>query len=373
MTDLFFDLLNLSLGNRDSLNCNPTEEEWRDLFLMCQKQSVAAFVLNAIDSLCSNGVQPPKVLLLEWIGLSEETKARNCLMNNEAARLTELFESVGHRTAILKGQANARLYPRPLSRQPGDIDIWLDGGQNKAIETIRKLGILKGNLYKYQTPGEVIQEYHHLNLPRTKSGVDVELHFRPTSGHMNPFKNKKLQDFLEKEINVDNPLVEEGFRIPGNRFSLVMQLSHIQRHFISEGVGMRQIIDYYYLLRSCEVPQQIVSPVQLKKLGLAHSAGALMWLLHEKLGLEEKYLIYPIDVKRGKILLDVVIEGGNFGFHYVDNADRGSRAYIIAKHKHRWQMLKFDASETIWQLLASICFFLKSIPERVRRRKWSLA
>lgn len=373
MTDLFFELLNVSLGNRDSMSIAPTEKEWYELFDMCQKQSVTAYVLNGIDLLGKTGQQPPQALVWEWIGASEQVKYRNNLMNNEAAQLTKIFERAGHKTVILKGQANARLYPRPYSRQPGDIDIWLDGGREKVIDTLRKLGLLTGELKNYQTPGEVSIEYHHIDLPKNENGVDVELHFRPTSGNMNPFKNRKLQSFLEKEISVDNPLIEEGFRVPSKRFAIVMQLSHIQRHFISEGVGMRQIVDYYYLLKSCEHSKQILSKDELKMLGLHHTAGALMWLLYEKLGLDKEYLIYPMDERRGKMLLQAVMDGGNFGYYYTGNAIRGLPSHIVSKHKHRLEMLMFDTSETVWQAMDSVWFVVKSIPERIRRRKWSLA
>ena len=68
-----------------------------------------------------------------------------------------LFEDEGHRTAILKGQANARLYPQPWSRQPGDIDIWVDGGKDKVMETVRRLGLLKGEIAKFTVDGDWIE------------------------------------------------------------------------------------------------------------------------------------------------------------------------------------------------------------------------
>ena len=154
------------------------------------------------------------------------------------------------KTAILKGQANARLYPYPWCRQPGDIDIWVDGGLIKVTDTLKKLKLIKGEVAKYQTEGTATLEYHHIHLPKNEKGINIEVHYRPTSKNMNPFTNKRLQNVLEKEINKENQLVEEGFRVPGLRFALLMQLAHIQAHLFSEGVGMRQIVDYYYLLRS---------------------------------------------------------------------------------------------------------------------------
>lgn len=287
------------------------------------------FFFSAIDQLGNSGQKPPMSLLYEWIGLSEQMRLQNIQMNKEAALLTRLFEQAGHYTAILKGQANARLYPQPWSRQPRDIDIWVDGGKEKVVETVLRLGLSKE---------EIKVSYHDVHLQQ--NGMEIEVHFRPSSGNQNPFTNKRLQAFLEKEIDAGCLLVEDGFRVPSIRFALVMQLAHIQRHLLSEGVGMRQIIDYYYLLKSdISCQRKDVSPLW-KSFGLNHMAEALMWVLHEKLMLEEEYLIAPLDERRGKMLLRQIMEGGNFG-HYHPDKQHGLKQRIMAKNKHRIQMFRF--------------------------------
>ena len=361
MVDLFFELLQVALGNRDRLSRTPSEKEWYELFSMSEKQSVGAFVFTALDALSQVGQKPPMGLLYEWIGLAEQVKTQNALMNQEAARLTRLFEQAGHKTAILKGQANARLYPQVWSRQPGDIDIWVDGGRKKVTATTLALGM--------QNPKA---NYHHLDLPKNENGIEVEVHFRPSSGNKNPFTNKPLQHFLEKEISSECLLVEEGFRVPSVRFAIVMQLAHIQRHLLSEGVGLRQVIDFYYLLKSDDQNQRSDVSHRLSSFGIDHIAGALMWLLHEKLGLEQEYLISPIDEQRGEMLFQAILKGGNFGHYLSEDLKRGSLRRIYAKHKHRFQMLQFDPPEVICIELDRILYILKTIPQRIQNRTLSL-
>lgn len=371
MEDLFYELILVALGLRKSLNRNLSDQEWRWLFHTCQKQAIVAFVFPALDILNRAEQKVPVKLVYEWLALSEHVKAQNELMNQEAARLTKMFEDEGHRTAILKGQANARLYPHPWSRQPGDIDIWLCGGKEKVIATVRRLGLIEGELSKYSVDGGPSETYHHVHLTKGEKGVDVEVHFRPSSGNVNPFTNRRLQRFLETEINRGNELTPEGFRVPSLKFALVMQLAHIQRHLVSEGVGMRQIIDYYYLLMSdVSCQRKDVSPL-LTSFGLSHMAEALMWVLHEKLMLEEKYLIAPLDERRGKMLLQQIMEGGNFG-HYHPDKQHGLRQRIMTKNMHRIQMFRFDFCEAFWIELDYFSFILKTIPARINRRKWSL-
>lgn len=359
---LFIELLQVTLGNRTSLSQTPSEKEWYELYSMCQKQSIAPFVFTALDGLSKSGQKPPMALLYEWIGISEQVKLQNKLMNQEAARLKRVFEQAGRQTAILKGQANARLYSQPWSRQPGDIDIWVDGGRDKVVESLKALGMMEDNTSKRNGNNGATVSYHHIDLPKNENGVDVEVHFRPSSGNLNPVTNKRLQAFLEKEIRNENSLVEEGFRVPSMKFALVMQLAHIQRHLLSEGVGMRQVIDYYYLLKSDVNKERDDIFCFLGSFGLKHMAGALMWLLHEVLGLEEEYLIAPVDEKKGRMLLRAIMEGGNFGHHYFDGKDTGVLGKIYANHKKRLHLLRFDFKEAICNEMYSFyCFFAKKM------------
>lgn len=388
MNNQFYELIQVALGTRNGLSRKPSDDEWLVLFETCEKQAISGFVFPALDKLSEQGQKPPTDLLFEWIGLSEQLKGQNAMMNAEAARLSKMFENEGHRTAILKGQANSLLYPDPLSRQPGDIDIWVSGGKEMVIRTLRKLDFLKSDLSKNHLV-QAAQKYHHIHLSPYENGIDVEVHFRPSSGNYDLLTNQRLQAFLEDEIDKDNKLMEYGFRVPSLTFALIMQLAHIQRHFISEGVGMRQVIDYYYLLKKYFTDRvkghsdgteptvdsrrgsQITEKL-LKNLGLEKMAGALMWVLHEKLGLEEKYLIAPMDEKRGQMLLEVMMEGGNFGHysHFIQDgfSITGSLKYRLKKYK----LLKFNARETIWGEVDYATLFVMSIPERIRRRSWTL-
>ncbi len=370
MDTLFFELIQVAIGMLNVLSRNPSDEEWSVLFEWCEKHAISGFVFPAMVKLSEQGQKPPTDLQFEWIGLSEQLKGQNMLMNTEAARLTKIFEDEGHQTAILKGQANALLYPAPMSRQPGDIDIWVSGGKKKIVQTLLKLDLLKGGHSRFHSD-YATKIYHHIHLPPNENGIVVEVHFRPSSGNRDPFTNRRLQAFLKDEIDRDNELTEFGFRVPSLTFALIMQLAHIQRHFMTTGVGMRQVIDYYYLLRKWRMENEELR-VDWNSFGLHHIAGALMWVLHEKLGLEEKYLISSMDEKRGKMLLAVIMEGGNFG-HYSHFLQEGFSITGSLKYRlKKYELLKFDARETIWGEINYFGKFITSIPERIRRRSWTL-
>lgn len=372
MVNLFFELLQIAIGEKSCLSRNPTEKEWEGIYAICQKQAVAAFVFSAIERFNESGQRPPAALLYEWIGLSEQVKAQNALMNKEAARLTILFEKAGHHTAILKGQANARLYHQPWSRQPGDIDIWVDGGEAAVMESLHRLRLIDScDIRLYEREGKPTKSYHHVHLPTNENGVNVEVHFRPSSGVFNPFVNKQIQSFLEEEIGKGCELTDDGFMVPSLRFALVMQMAHVQRHFMSEGIGLRQLIDYYYLLKSDIRKQKEDLPDTLGHLGLAKMAGAVMWVLNERLGLEEEYLIAPMDERRGKILLNDILRGGNFGKYATDKRLNVIGRLLTGRIRHL-KLLRFDWKETIWFELNYWKIQAKKAPLRLKRRSWTV-
>ena len=82
---------------------------------------------------------------------------------------------------------------------------------------------------------------------------------------------------------------------------------------------MRQVIDYYFIVSSDEllvIRDMDALQKELKHLGLWKFAGAVMYVLHEALGLPEEKMIAPMDEKRGKLLLAEILNGGNFGRHF---------------------------------------------------------
>lgn len=227
----FSQLLRLSMGVTEQKDFVATDEDWQWLHEEADRQSLIGVIYGAMIQLPANQ-QPPVDLLIKWIYQADVINGKNELLNQESARLTKLFGDAGRRTAILKGQANARLYPDKFLRQPGDIDIWVEGGKKGVVALLMELGLVT-ELGSTSVDGKPTASYHHVHLPPTKDHIVVEVHFRPSSGNFNPFTNRRLQRWLEQEIDSSCQPVDEGFNVPSVRFALMMQLSHIQRHFLA--------------------------------------------------------------------------------------------------------------------------------------------
>lgn len=358
--NLFFELLQVALGIRDKLSRIPSVAEWEWLFEEAERQAVMGVLFGGLERLPAEQ-WPPFEVKLEWIGESQAIEAQNKLLNAEARRLTKVFYAEGRRSAILKGQANALLYPNRLSRQPGDIDIWVEGGRKSVKELLNKLEM---------TDEHTSSTNYHFHLSPNEQDIVVEVHFRPSSGNHNPWTNRRLQRFLNDEIS-RLTTCEEGFCVPSTAFALVMQLSHIQRHFFGEGVGLRQIMDYFLLLRSATVEERSVVSRHLRSFGLLHFAEALMWMLSETMRIEEEFMLCKPDEKRGRILLCDVMEGGSFG-SYSERLQIGLvRGFFKGRFRHL-SLVSFDYPEGIWMEINYWKSFFCLIPKRITKRRLSL-
>ena len=364
----FFALLRLAMTG-EQFDSVPTAEEWSEFYQMAGIQSVTGVCFTAFPRL-TKAQQPPVELMVRWMGEAEDIRRMNELQNQEAARLTRLFTEAGRRSAILKGQANARLYPDRLSRQVGDIDIWVEGGKKGVVALLMELGLVT-ELGSTSVDGKPTASYHHVHLPPTKDHIVVEVHFRPSSGNFNPFTNRRLQRWLEQEIASSCQPVDEGFNVPSVRFALMMQLSHVQRHFLVGGIGLRQICDYYWLLKNSTDEDRREVASQLGSFGLRYTAAALMWVLGEVLHLDEGLMLCQPDSYRGEWMLREIMAGGNFG-HHAEREKHGTLRRVMEGRLRHLKLMRFDFWEEFWVEVNFCKAVITTLPTRIKYRTLSL-
>ena len=314
MSELF-DFLKYCQGAKSDVNKVIAGIDWQMLYSFAFKQALLGLCFDGIERLGKEYSEELKLnpigreLLMTWMGKAQQIRRQNMKVNAEAGKLFSMLREDGFRCCILKGQGNALMYPNPYSRTPGDIDVWVNASREYLTEYAKCHFKLEDDI-----------RFHHLET--TLDGVPVELHFFP--GIMNnPIYNARLQKWFKRNADLQCSNVvslPDGIgeiAIPTTAFNVVYQLTHLYHHFFDEGIGMRQIIDYYYVVNNDEsLVIRDTLQRELKHLGLWKFAGAVMYVLHEALGLSEEKLIAPIDEKRGKLLLAEILNGGNFGKHF---------------------------------------------------------
>lgn len=302
--NIFLQLVNVALGHRQQLEYVPTDEQWRNIFETAKQQTLIGVCFDGIERLPKEQ-RPPKLLLLQWIAVVQQIERQNVVTNRRSVEVTELFRRKGYRSCILKGQGNALMYPNPLRRQSGDIDIWVDGERTELLRLTLK--------YFPDVPFK----YQHVEFPCLKD-VEVELHYFPMY-MQNPWGNRHLQRFFKRELetqmthSVTLPGDAGQVCVPTPTFNAVYQLTHVFIHFIIEGIGLRHFLDYYYVLRNLPKCDREYVVEMLRKVNLYGFARAVMYVEHELLGLEDDYLIVPVDERRGKQLAHEIFQAGNFG------------------------------------------------------------
>ena len=306
-SDIFFQLVRYALDERHQAP-QIEADEWEVMFELARKQSIVGVVFESVKRM-DQEVEIPRQLKMKWFFNVNKIKNRNILLNQGSAELVKQFRQDGFDCCVLKGQGNALMYPDPYVRTSGDIDLQVKGGRDLVVQFVKK-----------RFP-HTKTAYQHVDYPVFKH-VPVEVHYLPVYMN-NPVYNRRLIKWFDAQSDEmyghEVALPDDAGKIvvPSLTFNIVFQMAHLMHHFLDEGIGLRHMIDYYYLLRKVyqeKVPLDGIEH-QLDRLGLRKFAGAVMYVMHEVLGLEEAYLMVPVDQKRGKTLLNEILRGGNFGKH----------------------------------------------------------
>ena len=355
---LFFELLQVAVGNRERLSRVPTAVEWSDLYEESERQAVTGILLQGIERLKASTDDTsnlPLELLLQWIGISEQIRQGNLSLTKRCKELQGKLVEIGHESSILKGQGVALYYDEPLRdlRQSGDIDVYVGCGLKGTIEIAHRLGVEKPEW-----------DYKHLHLDVFED-AEVEMHYR-VEVLLNLRKNRRLQKWFQKHhdaVHGSRFKVQDGELVtPTVEFNVFYILLHIYRHFLYEGVGMRQIVDYYFVLKrlNLNANDNLKSNTNhtnranfaieaVKEFGMERFSKGLMWVMQEALVMSREWMLWEPDEKEGKYILDEVMAGGNFG-HHDERLQHGGGKWNTVKQvcRHNWHLLSHYPSDVIW-------------------------
>ena len=241
-----FAFLKYCLGYKRNMSRMIAGMDWQELYSFASKQALLGLCFEGIERLGKEYSEELRLnpigreLLMTWMGKAQQIRRQNMKVNAVAGKLFSMLREDGLRCCILKGQGNALMYPNPYSRTPGDIDVWIDASRERIMEYAQK---------KFEL-GDDIRLQH---LETSLDGVPVELHFFPCSMN-NPIYHARLQKWFRRNADlqcshiVGLPDGAGDIAIPTTAFNVVYQLTHLYHHFFDEGIGMRQIIDYYYVV-----------------------------------------------------------------------------------------------------------------------------
>ena len=260
---IFIDFLRFCIGSAKEIPDSLKEADWKEIYVIAKKQALLGVLFYGIQRLPKE-LAPEQKLLMQWMAMAEMIRKQNIRLFQDSVKVCQNFENEGFANCILKGQGNALLYPDPYMRTPGDIDIYLSGGRKKIMKYVDQV-----------CPNQVMR-YHHVDFPVMKTAIEV--HFTP-SYMFCPIHNRRMQKWFEKVMGeqcnhrVSLPDGYGEIHVPQVSFNVIYILSHLYRHIFTEGIGLRQLLDYYFVICDfCKV-YQIPSnhPVPLSKEGSTFS------------------------------------------------------------------------------------------------------
>ena len=320
MVNLFIELMQVSLCTHDMLSKVPSVGDWTAIYQEAQRQCVSSILLDGIERLPIEQ-RPSQQLLLQWICIVQMNEKNYSLQCERAKELTIRFKEKGYNSCVLKGVGLAQLYPIPSQRQGGDIDLWVDCERKELMKWLQSQCAMEHILW------------HHVEA-KFFNDVPTEIHYHPCWLY-NPFYNNRLQKWFEDQksgqMHMDKNV---RFAYPSVQFNAVYALVHLYHHLIEEGVGIRHIIDYYYILKTLSEKDRGTALNLLNRFGMKRLASSIMWILVYVCGLSKEYLLCESNEKEGRFLWDEIMRGGNFGHYRNDSRRRNSVGRMMALLPH---------------------------------------
>ena len=343
---LFFELIRVAIGNQVCLSHSPSADEWGKLYDMAKKQSWVGVCFAGVQKLVAQQQEPPEMLYLTWMGMAAKIQQRNEVVNRQCQTLGKMLQEVGLDYVVMKGQEVGRYYlDLAALRQSGDIDVWVTNkNRNDIVAYADKV-----------SPTKEIN-HHHLHF-HVFEDTEVELHFLPIELHC-PRYDRSLRKFMRSQVK-DFTMCEGGYMVPTVEFDLLHQLAHSFRHLFGDGIGMRQVMDFYIVL--CAAMEQGVDwttvSAAIRATGMKRFTSAMLWMMGKVFGVTHSHLstissnlkIEPNE-QLGRFLLNEVMLAGNFG-HTDERINRGMHESPWHRfwrvNKQNLKLMRFSAWEVI--------------------------
>lgn len=340
----FRKLILISLGREDTFEKKPSHRDWMMMFNMAKQQTLLGVLFDGIERL-PDDQRPPESIYENWKRLAARITEIHQLHERRVRELAGILQGLDLHGCILKGTALSRLYPVPEHRMCGDIDVWVKGTHESILDTFDKAGY---------GIGEILYQECKVGL---FDDTVVEVHFHPSKMY-HPGHNRQLQQCMETLSPIRD---DAALTLPDARFNAVFCMAHMFRHYLEGGIGMRQMMDYYYVLRVLPPAERERVMTDLEALGMERFTAAVMMSMQYNFGLEDEYLLCPPDKVLGRKLIEDIISMGNFGV--LDRRNRAKKGEsrlgrFIRKNKRVFSNFSFYPGEIIWSPYARIRQFV---------------
>lgn len=221
---------------------------------------------------------------------------------------------------ILKGMSAASYYPKPHERCFGDIDFLIDTSQRDEIERL-----LENSGY------ERLKEENICHVSFKKDNAHLEMHFQ-ISGIPYGKPGEIVKEFFAKVMDSRKTAEFDGWNFPApeDMYHGMIILLHMQKHMLSEGVGIRHICDWACYVKKTEKDDFWKELLDLfEKVGLLTYAKVITRLSAKYFHIHCPNWAKDADEQLCDDLMQDILIGGNFGRK---DMERSKSGMMISEH-----------------------------------------
>lgn len=330
---LFLELIRSAIWSNkaeESLFTDVDETIWKEVASYAESQSVSALLYDGIMTL-PKSVWPDKRIVYKLFMQTQFIEKRNRNFNEELKNIANEYKKIDSPFVLLKGQGNGALYPIPVHRNPGDIDLYL----------YRKEDYQKANKWAesngYEMEDENIHHqgynYHDIHIENHKNICFFGIKKYDKLFDENIQEIIRNDQFEEIELN---GLIVKTLPIELNAFYIFY---HIFHHFIHLGIGVRQLCDWALFMKT---HSENINKNSFKELvdsfDLLYAMKEFAAFTIKYLGAKPEYFPFETNIngKYVDVILNDVFSGGNFGYDLFKN-----RKFYNELHR-KWYSFKFS-------------------------------
>jgi hypothetical protein len=321
---LFFELIRSAIWNKpadESLFRDIDSSVWEEILSYAESHKVTALLYDGVLTL-PELMRPEKTTVYKLFFHADAIEQLNVRNTQVLKELSDVYEKMGISFVLLKGHGNALCYPNPKRRPPGDIDFFF----------YREDDYRNANKWAERQGCDMHTEsIHHQSFEYKK--VHIENHKQVSYFQIRRY-DRLLESEVQKIIEEDNflQLDIEGIKVKilPLEFNVFFIFQHLFHHFIHLGIGMKQFCDWtlFWNKFSLQIDKE-------KFIRLAESFD-LLNAMKVFASAAVKYLgakpsIFPfetdIDGKYVDLVMEDILNGGNFGFSIFKNRTFSSRIH----------------------------------------------
>ena len=286
--------------------------DWNEMLSLSDQQTVLGIVADAVAELPQEK-RPPKSIYFLMIKRTDELEKENIQMYQTIPSMVNSFYEKSIQVLLLKGQGVGLCYRNPYRRTTGDVDFFTglsSGDYEKAKNVFKDLGVKAIE----EIPSKKHCEY-------SVDGIKVELHGDIRLSISKQF-DSRFREWMEKVLTTEDIVIKKAggtnrIFLPPYRFDAIFIFAHALNHYMTSGLGLRQLCDWMcYLTKNHEKINQEKLVEDIDYLGLTKFWKYFAVLAVERLGMEKELMpLYDDNYSAYKDkLLSHIFSTGNFGY-----------------------------------------------------------